>query len=362
MVLKMISELEVKNLLSLRNVRLKLGKFNALIGPNLSGKSNIVKVLHLVKFIFKGHNIEEIVRVKFGFKEVKDIIYGFSTHESASVRLKGSINESTIEYFIEFDGTGKVLHEFLKVNDLDIMRREEASCTLFDEKMFVDMHLTAIKHLKDRSGKNVDGMRISDVIEFFGSISTYSFNPPRMKSSSSSGLSVELEYDGRNIAQVLHTILTTDRRKFFQIEEVVRSLIPEIQELDVIPSEDGQQVEVGIREEGIGEIVPASNISDGTLRIIALVTALHLCSSVVIFEEPENFVHPRLYETFVDLCRKSPPQVIITTHSPYLLDKLKPEEVIIVEKRKGETVTKKIDDEKLIKKGEISADRGKSPW
>ena len=59
-------------------------------------------------------------------------------------------------------------------------------------------------------------------------------------------------------------------------------------------------------------------------------------------EEPENSIHPRLLETIVDLARKAPCQVIITTHSPYLLDHVKPEEVFVVEKPGLETTVKKL--------------------
>ncbi len=90
------------------------------------------------------------------------------------------------------------------------------------------------------------------------------------------------------------------------------------------------------------------NISDGTLRLLAFIVALYSGASLVAFEEPENRIHPYLLETLVDLARKAPCQVIITTHSPYLLDHVKPEEVYVVEKPGTETIVKKLSKTKEV--------------
>ena len=59
-------------------------------------------------------------------------------------------------------------------------------------------------------------------------------------------------------------------------------------------------------------------------------------------EEPENYVHRYLLETLIHLIRNSPSQVIIVTHSPYLLDYIRPEEVYLVEKPGRETLVRRL--------------------
>ena len=59
------------------------------------------------------------------------------------------------------------------------------------------------------------------------------------------------------------------------------------------------------------------------------------------YEEPENCVHPHLLESLVYIMRESNKQVILTTHSPYLLDFVKPEEVLLVKRVNGETIVEK---------------------
>jgi predicted ATPase len=136
--------------------------------------------------------------------------------------------------------------------------------------------------------------------------------------------------------------VTFNRRKFLEIEETMKKLIPEIEEINVPTTKGGDKVYLAIRERKISEPLKYANISDGTLRVLAFVTALSLGGSLVAFEEPENCVHPYLFETVLDLCRKAPTQVIITTHSPYLVDKVKLEELYIVTKGEGKTIVRKI--------------------
>ncbi|MCL7383385.1 MAG: ATP-binding protein [Thaumarchaeota archaeon] len=71
-----------------------------------------------------------------------------------------------------------------------------------------------------------------------------------------------------------------------------------------------------------------------------MISVLHGGFSLVVLEEPENCIHLYLLETLMDLVRNSPSQVVITTHSPYLLDHVKPEEVFLVEKEGLETKVK----------------------
>jgi len=68
------------------------------------------------------------------------------------------------------------------------------------------------------------------------------------------------------------------------------------------------------------------------------------------FEELENYIHPRLLELMVDIIRNAAErtQILLTTHSPYLVDLLTPEELYIVEKKEGRTQVKRAAERKKI--------------
>ena len=89
------------------------------------------------------------------------------------------------------------------------------------------------------------------------------------------------------------------------------------------------------------------------MRLLGHLATLYLPSPppLVCFEEPENYVHPQLLELMVELLKNaaSETQVLVTTHSPYLVDLLQPEDLFIVEKQEGKTQVKAVADRKGIK-------------
>ena len=101
-----------------------------------------------------------------------------------------------------------------------------------------------------------------------------------------------------------------------------------------------------------GAMSPAS-VSGGTVRLLALLviatwTAEH--SSFIAIEEPENGIHPHLFEHIVDILRTAAEgnQVLVTTHNPAFLDFLEPDQVVLCDKREGYTITRRAADVEAI--------------
>ncbi|MCZ0954719.1 MAG: AAA family ATPase, partial [Rhodospirillaceae bacterium] len=99
--------------------------------------------------------------------------------------------------------------------------------------------------------------------------------------------------------------------------------------------------------------VPATRLSDGTLRYICLLAVL--CHPdpppLVCLEEPELGLHPDLLPGLADLLREASErtQLIVTTHSDVLVDKLtdEPDSVVICEKLDGQTQLRRLDSDDL---------------
>jgi len=158
--------------------------------------------------------------------------------------------------------------------------------------------------------------------------------------------------EGEGLAACLLRIYLEERDTFEVIEEVVKSLAPHVRRIiPRIETVGGMHyATLLVEEEGLGR-VPLSNVSDGTLRMIALVAALYGGARVVALEEPENCVHPKLLETLVDAMREAPAQqVVITTHSPYLLDHVEPEEIHLVVREGLETRVRKLPETREVEK------------
>ena len=149
----------------------------------------------------------------------------------------------------------------------------------------------------------------------------------------------ELMEDCRNLGLVLNHLKRHSPKASDRIREELNQLYDGIEAIDT--SVEGGTVQLFLRE---GDItVPATRLSDGTLRYICLLAIL--CHPkpppLICLEEPELGLHPDLIPSLVDLMREASTkcQIIVTTHSDVLVDKLTetPDSVVICEKHDGQT-------------------------
>jgi len=342
-----VKSLTAENFLSLDKVQVDFGKLTILVGPNAAGKSNIVKALTLLSGIGiegGGTDIQTICEEYLRFGSIRQVFY--DPRKEVTLRLNLEVKGQNVSYSISFNSYGRIIKEevFREISLLTRSTIDNASYT--DDKgesrkLPLRPSIPAINQIYPYESHFV----IKKMKEILKNIRSYAFEADKIRSDSSSGFNLNLSRDGSNLAQALHSLLTYRRKSFLEIEDIMKQLIPEIEEINVPTTKNGQRVYLSIKEKGIPKPLKYHNISDGTLRILAFVTALYLENTIIAFEEPENCVHPYLFETVVDLCRKSPTQVVMTTHSPYLLNKVSdPKEVLLVEKENGRTKVKPVED------------------
>jgi predicted ATPase len=106
------------------------------------------------------------------------------------------------------------------------------------------------------------------------------------------------------------------------------------------------------------QLVPASQVSDGTLLVLAYLAVLYLPQPprVLLVEEPENGVHPTRLRDVLGVLRElvreqSHTQVVLTTHSPYVLDLFSPEEVTLCTMQdNGEVKTTRLSESPAVRR------------
>jgi energy-coupling factor transporter ATP-binding protein EcfA2 len=338
----MFTKLHVENFLSLKNVDLELGKVNVFIGPNASGKSNIARALQLI-----AKHARDGLPILEGYERLRDLSFNFNSAVDVYIALETLIGRSKYGYTLQLTNEG-YFEQILMANEPVITHdgSRGAMHVKGQTRHGLTFHRGSAYYGRPIFGSMLTVLpldvekEIHYLASSLGKISVHSFAPDRLRSKNPVGAPRFLEYHGSNIARYLLYSHTERRKDFGCVEETLRGTIPEVEE--VIPHIEGTDVEVWIKIRGLDEPLKPHNISDGTLRILALITALYSGFSLVAFEEPENCIHPNLLETLMNLARDSPSQVVITTHSPYLLDHVKPEEVYLVWKEGLETKVKKL--------------------
>ncbi|MBI4699814.1 MAG: AAA family ATPase [Deltaproteobacteria bacterium] len=160
---------------------------------------------------------------------------------------------------------------------------------------------------------------------------------------------IALEPSGRGLPDALVALMLRRREVLQEIEERLRRAMPEVQRVDVeqLRPKGGTVRNVLEIVTKRGTRVPAAMVSDGVLLYLgylylALGPSRH---SLLLLEEPDHGLHPGRLEEVVKLLRGltepnadgTATQVVVVTHSPILLDFLRPEEIRTVTRAQGAT-------------------------
>ncbi|XYH95912.1 AAA family ATPase [Sorangium sp. So ce1128] len=163
------------------------------------------------------------------------------------------------------------------------------------------------------------------------------FEPSKLRLSSDRAAGPALAADGSNLPTALAALAPEARA---QIRADLAELISGFRSFEVVPADEELRLEVEFTD---GARVPARVLSDGTLRLIALLTLLRGSppGALIAVEEPENGVYPgrlrALMDKLVDATTPKgdvlPPQLLLTSHSPAILAALhgRPESLVFAD-------------------------------
>lgn len=305
----MITEIRFHNLKTLRDTRLELGRYNMVVGPNGSGKSTLLMGLQLAsgQRQFLGSRVRSVG----GIEDSED--------QSVSVELVWSDPVEGIAFTLAWIASG---HAAFGTD------RYSPTTT------------------RGRALKKIQSARV------------YSLNETMIAEPVQLHPDMELRSDGWGLAGVLDRLRDEFPERFEQLNEEVARLLPEFDRILFETPAPGSRGFMLRTREGKAAI-RAADLSQGVLLALALLTISYAPDppSIIGLEEPDRGIHPRLYRDVQDaLYRLSypesfgidrePVQVIVTTHSPFMLDLHKdhPEEIVIAEKTDHGSVFHRLSD------------------
>jgi len=160
---------------------------------------------------------------------------------------------------------------------------------------------------------------------------------------------------GRNLLSVIQQL--ANERRYEKINEqlidAMKAVFPDFIKL-YTPTSAGGMGSLFYGSKNYEESIPALSMSDGQLRFLGVMVALLMAyipnpPSLIAIDEPEIGMHPKMIAVFVELLQAASQktQIIITTHSPQLIDRMKPDDVIVTEKEDGKTTLRRLDAESL---------------
>lgn len=346
---------------SLRSIRIKhfkavcdsglirLTPLTAFIGNNGSGKSSITEGLETFQAIVE-HGLDTAMQPWRGFEHI--------WHQGASHKVKESQGERPSHANpMSFDLTGRIgagafsasLHvnagpaaNELFIEHEKVMIKNRLSMQR-DSRGKVNLHYK--NGVRPQSYKNFDGdSELGKALDRlplewqFISLDPQSMGPPVPQHRT--GGSIRLAKDGSNLADYLLSIRKRDQDAFNGIVETLQHVLPYAKDLQpTLTSELERTVYLQLTEADFK--VPGWLLSTGTLRILAFLALFRHPepAPLIVIEEIENGLDPRTLHLLVEeirtLVESGRSQVIVTTHSPYLLDLLDLSHIVMVERVNG---------------------------
>lgn len=142
-----------------------------------------------------------------------------------------------------------------------------------------------------------------------------------------------LSRTGDNVANVIQYLAEQYPERLEDVFQALRMRVPRVERVLAEPMQDGRLL-LQIKDAPFDNPVLARFASDGTLKMLAYLMLLNDPNppSFIGIEEPENFLHPRLLPELAEECRAASEhgQLLVTTHSPFFVNALRPEEVRVL--------------------------------
>ena len=342
-----VESLRVQNYRVLRDLELRsLTPMSVLLGPNGSGKSTVFDVFAFLAECFtvglrrawdkrnrfremrsRGSDGPIVFELKYRERPSSGLI---TYHLAIDERRSGPIvAEEWLQWrraqygrpfrFLEFrEGSGTVISgELPEVDDQRVSETLEAP------------DLLAVNTL----GQFARHPRVSALRRFIAGWYLSYLSADSTRGVPEAGPQERLSPSGDNLPNVIQYLKEQHPERLEMILRVLAAWIPRLERVDADLMPDGRLL-LQVKDAPFAEPILAKFASDGTLKMLSYLAVLYdpEPAPLVGIEEPENYLHPRLLPLLAEECRLAAArsQLLVTTHSPFFVDGLRPEELWVL--------------------------------
>jgi predicted ATPase len=329
-----ITRVRLRNFKSIAACDVRLRPLTFLVGQNGSGKSNFLDALRFVADSLNT-SLDHALRDRGGIREVRRRSGGHPTHFSIHLDFKlrdGAAGSYAFRIGAKQQGGYEVQSEECQIGKPDTLA-EPVGYLVREGQVVRSTMQVAPAAANDRLYLvNASGFaEFRSLYEALSRMGFYNLNPDRIRDLQPPDAGEVLLRDGSNLASMLGGLEQHSSGIKARIEEYLAQVVPGVSRVDV--KQVGPKETLEFRQQVGASEHPwrffAANMSDGTLRALGILVALFQASNgqpqrvpLVGIEEPEIALHPAAAGTLRDCLRDASEttQVIVTSHSPDLLD------------------------------------------
>lgn len=390
-----INKTRISGFRNIVDIQLNLEKITALVGPNSFGKSNVMEAISFGFDFIKEPNVsnkDKMMMWKRGIPLLK-----INAMQNFSFDIELSLNSKNKKYFIHYGyefawgisrNSGKILKEYLRI-------KEKADHQKY--QYFINRENGKAKYKSSETGRCSKIIKIEDnalvinkimafddlfyldiikqINEFDYYIerhldpsSSYSIDPFIMKGFNDLDVN-----DIQNIPRTIYHLKKQYPNKYELLENSFKQLFPNILEIDIkefkINSEHHKSVKtsedipfvfsdrvyiMNVIDDNLVQPISFERMSDGAKRVFLMLTYAIIADirgfSLISIEEPENSIHPALLQNYLDVLLQlvCNCKVLISSHSPYILQYLNPHDIYVgIPCKQGKACFKRISGSKV---------------
>ena len=354
-----ITRVVLKNYKSIAACDVQLGPLTFLVGRNGAGKSNFLDALRFVADALNT-SLDHAVRARGSINDVcKRSERPITTPDHFSIRFEFALPDGSIGYYA-FQIQTRLARYMVQTEECKFHNENLTTPDIYFNVVNGNVTATSVKVAPAAARDRLYLVNASGLPEFrpvydaFSRMGFYNLNPDRIRDLQDPDPGDVLLRDGSNLTSVFSQLSPMVQEN---IEEYLAVVVPGVQRVHV--RKFGPKETLEFRQDVAGDTHQwrflANNMSDGTLRVLGILVALFQGDNdaqkrvtLVGIEEPETALHPGAVAVLLDGLRDAAhrTQVIITTHSPELLDDkhLDVNSILAVEAHDGDTVIAPVDE------------------
>lgn len=311
----MITSIWIDNFKSLVDFKIELAKFNCVVGLNGAGKSTLLHALDFISQLMVGDisgwlDSRGWESSDFNSKLTRKSNIDFKialTLDGQQILWSGSFNRSSLS----------CTKETIMQNGEKILVVEDGGYTQQNfgrREINFEYEGSILSRLKENPKSKIF-KNIKDMILNIRSLDLISPELLRSRTRSAGG---KLGLGGEKLSAYIHEAGEAVKH---QLTEELKTVYPQLDSIVTKSLNAGwKQLEIQERFGDKKFSSTARHANDGLLRLMAIMLQLQIGNAFLLFDEIENGINPELIEYLIDHLVKSPDQILVTTHSPMILN------------------------------------------
>ncbi|MEO5332792.1 MAG: AAA family ATPase [Magnetococcus sp. YQC-5] len=314
----MIEEIYIHNFKSITNMTLKFGQFNCLIGMNGVGKSTILQALDFISKCMFGQvqewlngrgwlasdvvcKLHKIINIFFHVK--------YRTESGRLLDWEAKLHRSTF----------RCISEKIQLDD-EILFKSTGLDFRIQEKSPHDITFIYYGSLLSQLKDSELPPAILEFREALGRIRSLELLSPQLMRKSSRTMDLDIGSGGEKLSAFLYRFKGEDRAR---LVELLKHFYPDLVDFKVTTQRAGWK-KLSVIEQFVGKKLEteATHMNDGLLRILAILAQTASDRSMIMLDEIENGINQEIIAKLVETLVNAPRQILVTTHSPLILNYL----------------------------------------